>query len=60
MKESDNMEMIEFYQKPRPMSLKQQLVAAVARGDELAAQEIRMLLKIAAPERLGKHKAQAA
>ncbi len=50
------MEMIEFYEKPKPMSLKQELVAAVARGDELAAEEIRMLLKINQPEIWGKLK----
>ncbi len=50
------MEAIEFYQKPEPVSLKQELVAAVARGDDMAAEEIRMLLKIARPEIWGKLK----
>ncbi|MEM9257717.1 MAG: hypothetical protein AAGA91_19940 [Pseudomonadota bacterium] len=59
MKEK-NVEMIEFYEKQKPMSLKQQLVAAVARGDKLAAEEIRMLLKINQPEKFGKLKARQA
>ncbi|MEE4660990.1 MAG: hypothetical protein V2J89_11010 [Halieaceae bacterium] len=33
------------------LSLKQQLVAAVAKGDEMAAEEIRLLLKIESPPR---------
>jgi len=31
------------------LSLKQQLVAAVAKGDDMAAEEIRLLLKIESP-----------
>ncbi|MEE4189961.1 MAG: hypothetical protein V2I66_00185 [Halieaceae bacterium] len=60
MKENKQMEMIEFYETPRPVSLKQQLVAAVAKGDELAAEEIRMLLKINEPEKWGKLKTKKA
>lgn len=56
MKENSEMQAIEFYEQSRPLSLKQQLVAAVARGDELAAEEIRMLLKISKPEKWGKLK----
>ena len=36
----------------KSVSLKQQLVAAVANGDELAADELRRLLKINSPENL--------
>ncbi len=50
------MEMINYCQEPEVLSYKQQLVAAVARGDELAAEEIRMLLKINKPELWGKLK----
>ena len=41
------MQAIDFVTTKQPSkSLKHQLVAAVARGDEMAAEEIRMLLKL--------------
>lgn len=60
MQDKKIVEMIDFYQAVNPLSLKQQLVAAVACGNELAAEEIRMLLKINEPEKLGKWKQQPA
>jgi hypothetical protein len=42
---------------PQATSTKQQLVASIARGNELAAEEIRLLLKINAPEKWGKRNA---
>ena len=47
------MEMIEYTPQAPAASLKHQLVAAVARGDEIAAEELRLLLKINQPEKLG-------
>ncbi len=48
-----NVELIEYTPNEPAMSLKQQLVTAVARGDELAAEELRLLLKLNVPEKLG-------
>ena len=47
MKETPKMQAIDYVVPKQPSkSLKHQLVAAVARGDEVAAEELRLLLKL--------------
>ncbi len=60
MVEKKVVEMIEFYEKSQPLSLKQQLVAALACGDKLGAEELRMLLKIEPSETMGQSKRRRA
>ncbi|MEM0954506.1 MAG: hypothetical protein AAGI24_10235 [Pseudomonadota bacterium] len=53
LKEKHSMQAIEYVQPKQPAkSLKHQLVAAIARGDEVAAEELRMLLKLSRSENL--------
>lgn len=54
MKKEKTVEMIEYAPQQPARSLKHQLVAAVARGDEMAAEELRLLLKMNQPEKLGR------
>ncbi|MEP5765611.1 MAG: hypothetical protein ABJ308_13530 [Halieaceae bacterium] len=47
------MNMIDYEPRQRDrQSLKQKLVSAVANGDKMAADELRMLMKLNAPEQL--------